>query len=110
MNRPGSTVNGLTLRATCSSSSDGPLRKSTSNTPLPGSSGPHEMKARRWGSRVTGGGDGAAMEKNTPVRSIRVDGPSTWRIWNDSTNSADTISIVRDGSGRRSGGRPGRGR
>ena len=28
---------------------------------------------------VTGTGDGAAIENCTPVRSIRVDGPATWR-------------------------------
>ena len=49
---------------------------------------------------VTGTGDGAAMEKNTPVRSIRVDGPGAWRSLKLSTNSAETMCIAGHGSGR----------
>src|SRR4051812_40826536 len=62
--------------------------------PWPLSSGAHQMKATRCGSIVTGAGDGAAMEKNTPVRSMRVEGPGASRRLKLSTNRADTISIV----------------
>src|SRR6478752_4788869 len=64
--------------------------------PWPLSSGGHQMSATRWGSMVTGAGDGAAIEKNTPVRSMRLDGPGASRMLKLSTNRADTISIGQD--------------
>ena len=43
--------------------------------PWPGSSARQRTNTIRWGEMVTGGGEGAAIENITPVRSKRVDGP-----------------------------------
>ena len=73
-NLPGWTLTGWALRAT---SSPAASRNRTSIVPCPGSSARQRMNTMRWGERVIGGGDGAAMENITPVRSKRVDGPGT---------------------------------
>src|SRR5205823_6179515 len=65
-----------------------------SKMPSPDSPGGHHTRATRWGSMVTGADDGAAIEKNTPFRSMRVEGPGASRRLNPSTNTAETISIV----------------
>ena len=89
MNLPGSTVNGLHVAGHDLLAPP----EHHLEVGLPGSSARQRTSTMRWGSMVTGAGEGAAIEKNTPVRSMRVAGPATERRSKDSTNRADTMSM-----------------
>src|SRR3954471_8504782 len=66
----------------------------TSRAALAAASGGQWTITTRWGSMVTGGAEGAGTENWMPLRSMRVEGPGTWRVSMPSMKRAARMSMA----------------